>query len=87
MWKDISSYSQRDKVREPKTMQLKVDGLKVVITKHIDWGNEIILRCNDVGISEKGLGVVTLEKAKVKALDVIESKVKKIQYAISQARI
>jgi hypothetical protein len=87
MWKDISGYSQSDKVREPKTLELKVGGLEVVVTKHIHYGDEIILRCMDVGINEKALGVTTLEEAKIKAIDVVENKLKKMQYAISQARI
>jgi hypothetical protein len=87
MWRDISSYSQRDTEREPKTLQLKVDGLNIVVTKHVHYSDEVILRCSNVGIDEKALGVTSLEDAKEKALNIVECYVKKMQYAINQARI
>jgi hypothetical protein len=73
-WKDISSHSQRDTDRTPKTWALNVAGLKVVVTRHIhhaptDW----VLTC-EPWFEQKVISNGTADEAKDAALVAIRSK-------------
>lgn len=46
MWKDISSYSRNDKDRTPKTWEFAGVGVRVVVTRHMDYSPDVWLaRC------------------------------------------
>jgi hypothetical protein len=45
-WKDISSFSQGDKVRTPKTFTTKAGKLSIVVTRHIHHAPDVwVLTC------------------------------------------
>ena len=70
-WKDISSYSQRDTDRTPKTWALKAAGLKIVVTRHIHHAPDAwVLSCEPFcGGIEIGTG--TADEAKAAAVEIV----------------
>lgn len=73
-WKDISSHSQRDIDRTPKTFALNVAGLKLVVTRHIhhaptDW----VLKCAP-WFEQKVISNGSADDAKNAALSAVRSK-------------
>lgn len=73
-WKDVSSYSKGDTDRSPRTVQLDVAGLRVVVTRHIyhapeDW----VLNC-EPWFSQRKVGDGTLEDAKETALYLVRAR-------------
>lgn len=73
-WKDISSRSQGDKDRSPRTVQLEVGGLRIVVTRHVhhapdDW----VLNC-EPWFRERKVGDGSLEDAKETALYLVRDR-------------
>lgn len=73
-WKDISSYSQGDREKKPRTVRLDVAGLKIVITRHIhnapdDW----VLNC-EPWFNGRKVGDGALEDAKETALYLVRDR-------------
>ena len=77
-WKDISSFSQSDKVREPRTFEARFGALRIVVTRHIhhsatDW----VLICAP-WFDNVVIGSGTSDEAKQSALLAIKNKVSSI---------
>ncbi|MCB0252534.1 MAG: hypothetical protein KDI55_02280 [Anaerolineae bacterium] len=87
MWKNITSYSRGEDKTDVRTTQLLLDGLDIVVTKHIHFGDELIMNCRNAGIDQKALGVTVMEEGQKKALNIVENRLKKMLYAIRQVRI
>ena len=45
-FKDISSYSQSDKDRTPHSFEARVGGFRLVVTRHIHYPEQWLLRCD-----------------------------------------
>ena len=45
-FKDISSYSQGAKDRTPHSFEARVGGFKLVVTRHIHYPEQWLLRCD-----------------------------------------
>ena len=86
MWKNITSYSKSDDKSEVRTTQLKLDGLDLTVTRHIHYGKELIMRCENVGIDKKGLNTECMEDGQKMALYIVESRLKKMLYAVDQVK-
>ena len=84
MWKNATSYSKSDDKREVRTTSLKVDGLDITVSKYIGYGDELVMHCPCLGISQKGLGVSGMEEGQKKAIALIKARAKKILYAADQ---
>ena len=87
MWKNTTSYSKSDDKAQVRTTQLKLDGLDITVTKHIHYGEELIMSCANVGINQRQLGVDDMLEGQKKALDIVENRLRKMCYAIGQVRI
>lgn len=87
MWKNTSSYSKSDDKTQVRTTQLKLDGLVITVTKHIHYGEELIMSCDNVGISQRPLGTENMKEGQEKALELVENRLRKMCYAIEQVRI
>ena len=76
-WKDISSYSQSDKTREPKSFEFRAAGIRLVLTRHRDHEpDEWVLNC--VPYSEGVvIGKGTAEEAKNSAIDYVKRNLEK----------
>jgi hypothetical protein len=46
VWKDISSYSQSDKERIPKTFKCTISKYSLLVTRHRDYPGQWLLRCD-----------------------------------------
>lgn len=73
-WKDISSFSQRDKVREPRTFVMEVAGLSITVTRHMHYAPTDWLLCCDPFFREVVIGTGTADDAKVAAIKAVKQK-------------
>lgn len=74
-WKDISTYSKKDRDKLPKTWELKLEELnyRVIVTRHIYYKDTWLLNCRDIGIEHFDLKTDDIDEAKNKALKIIEN--------------
>jgi hypothetical protein len=72
-WKNITSYSQRDTDRTPKTWEARFGKLRVCVTRHIDYPKDVwLLRCHDLGL-ERQLASPKIEEAACQARAIVQS--------------
>jgi hypothetical protein len=74
-WKDTTSYSQGDKVREPQTFEVRVGDLRIIVTRRrhdpgIWYG---LVYAGGGTLSEQVLGSKDLEHAKAELLSDVYS--------------
>ena len=81
-WKDISSYSRNDKERTPTVLELRVDGLRIVIHRIIHYP-EWYVSCYDLNIEDKCLYTEDLEEAKAIGIQTIIDKIEELERAKS----
>lgn len=82
-WKDTSSYSQSNKVREPVTFTLLVASLKIVVTRHIHHAPDAwVLTCQP-WFEQREVGNGTADEAKAVALTLVRSKIAEAANAMS----
>lgn len=68
MYKDITTYSRNDVKREIRVLENEANGIKFMVHKHIDYGNEWLLSCYELNISNVPLKTEDMNEAKEKAL-------------------
>lgn len=68
MYKDITTYSQRDKKRNPTILENETNGIKFIVHKHIYYGNEWLLTCRELGVEQLRLHTNDMEEAKNKGI-------------------
>lgn len=76
-WKDISSYSQRDTDRTPKTWELKVARLTVIVTRHIHHAPDAWVLSCDPFCSAFEIGNGTADEAKSAAVEFVRKNLEK----------
>lgn len=70
-WRDETSFSQSGRQRVPHTWVLAWGRLRIVVTKHVGFGDEWTLRAPELGYPENvGLKTEDVEEAKRKALEI-----------------
>ena len=76
MWKDATSYSQRDLERVPKTFTAKVGELSVTVTcGHINYKGQWIMHCHKIGMDEvEMVGCDSSQEAKVRAVVLVRDR-------------
>lgn len=85
-WKDITSYSQRDKERIPRVWECKLaPNISVTVHKHIYYGNAWLLSCEFLGYDCFQLGTEDIENAKTKALVRVRDGLAKMNNLIAEA--
>lgn len=75
MWEDVTSYSRGDTDRTPRSWKYDAGGLKIVVTRHIDYPGTWILRC-EPWFSARQLESDDVESAKAEALGLVREKVR-----------
>lgn len=76
-WKNISSYSQGDKVRLPKTFELRCAGLRLVVTRRIHCAADAwFLDCEPFAYYIK-IGNGTAEEAQAAAVEYVRKSLEK----------
>lgn len=68
MYRDITTYNQRDRERTPRILENISNGVSFKVHKHIDYGDEWLLSCNELGVDKMRLDTENIELAKEKAL-------------------
>ncbi len=86
LWKDISSYSQRDtSPRAPRTFELNLGGLRLCVTRHIHFEpTEWVLTCAP-WFSNQVVGTGTAEEAQAAALAAVRKKLTEALAALPPA--
>ena len=64
MYKDITTYSRRDKERKPRILENETNGIKFLVHKHIYYGDEWLLTCRKIGVEHLHLNTDDMEEAK-----------------------
>ena len=72
-WKDITTYSQRDTERIPRTWKLTLEEInyEIIVTRHIYYEDTWLLTCRKANIDMLDLKTDDIEEAKEKALKLI----------------
>lgn len=69
MYKDITSYKNGDKEKNPRVLENTVNGIPFTVHKHVYYGNEWLLSCDKLNADKITLGTNNMEIAKEKAID------------------
>lgn len=71
-WKDITSYSRRDKERNPTVLSADIYGITIIVHKYIGYGDAWLLTCRYLKIDKHNLKTTDLKTAKENALDYLK---------------
>lgn len=83
-WKDITSYSQRDKDKIPRILECKLsNNISVIVHKHIYYENEWLLSCKFLGYNCIQLGTEDIKNAQTKAIVRVKDGLTKMNNLIS----
>ncbi|MCA9368369.1 hypothetical protein KC887_09030 [Candidatus Kaiserbacteria bacterium] len=85
MWVNRTSYSKSDDKSEIRTMQLTTQHLTLTVTKHIDFGDEIIAICHNVGMDRVPLGTDNIEGAQDVAIALVKARLKAMADSLNMA--
>lgn len=85
MWVNRTSYSKSDDKSEIRTMQLSTQHLTITVTKHIDFGDEIIAVCHNVGMDRVPLGTENMDDAKDMAVALVKARLKSMADSLDMA--
>ena len=89
-WKDVTSYSQRDNKRIPRTWELDLEELnyKVIVARHIYYENTWLLTCRGANIEQVDLNTDDIDEAKDTAIRIIADYLDKlVERALKQSEI
>lgn len=72
-WKNITSYAQGETDRTPRTWELTVNSLRLIVTRHRDYPpDRWLFRCAELGIiSLRELNSSSIEEAKEEVLAIV----------------
>lgn len=68
MYKDITTYKQGDKEKEPRILEKEVNGIKFTAHKHLYHGDKWFLTCRELNVEKRDLHTEDMEEAKEKAI-------------------
>ena len=90
MYKDITTHSRNDVKSEIRVLENEVKGIKFMLHKRIDYGNEWLLSCYELNISKVPLETEDMNEAKEKALvemaEFFDKMVQKYKKAIEELK-
>lgn len=90
MYKDITMHSRNDVKSEIRVLENEANGIRFRVHKHIDYGNEWLLSCYELNISEVPLETEDMNEAKEKALvemaEFFDKMVQKYKKAIEELK-
>ena len=84
-WKDISSFSQGEKDKTPKTFETYVVSFRIVVTRHIGFKpDEWILRCEPM-FKYYIIGIGSAEEAQGAAIVAVREQLSKVCDMLKEA--
>lgn len=86
MWNNITNYSKMDDKTVVRTTELILGSARVVVTKFVGYGDELVMSCNELGINEKPLGETDMIAAQAKALLLVAEKTENISNSMKNIR-
>lgn len=66
MYKDITSYSRGDIEKKTRVLQNEANGIVFRVHKHIYYGNQWLLSCDELNVDKMSLDTDNMEIAKEK---------------------
>jgi len=75
-WEDITSYSKSNKTRTPRVLCASINGLEVIVHKHIYYGEKWLLTSHELNLKGVPLDTNDFKKAKEYALQIINGVLK-----------
>ena len=88
VWKDTTSYSRWDDKRIPRTWKAELPcDARLIVTKHIDYGEEWTTSCYPLYDEIRPLGTEDLEEAKRKAMEMFVSETGSIVVARERVKM
>jgi uncharacterized protein with FMN-binding domain len=73
MWKDISSFSQRATNRVPRTFEFKAAGIRVVVSRHHDYPDDVWTASAEPYFSLLELKNTDIADAKTEAINIVKN--------------
>lgn len=71
-WKDITTYTQNDKVRTPRVYVINLGKIRLTVHRHIDWPeDQWLASCQLFPMTQ--LSFKEIDKAKWEAVNIFES--------------
>jgi hypothetical protein len=75
-WKDGTSYSRGDKDRTPRDWRATIDGMVVIVHRHIHYPGLWLVSCADLGVDTVPLDASEVGAAKREALRFLHDRLK-----------
>ncbi len=84
-WIDRTSYSvgERDQI-EPRTWELLLPLCSIVVTRHIQYGDNWVLRCQDIGVDKKTLEATEGDAAKLEGVKVVHDILRRMKLSVEE---
>ena len=83
MYKDITMHSRNDVKSEIRVLENEANGIRFVVHKHIDYGNEWLLSCYELQTEDMN---EAKEKALVEMAEFFNKMVQKYKKAIEELK-
>lgn len=83
VWKDVSSYSQNDKIRATNAVQAALGPVRLGAHRHIHHPGKWVMSLYGGWIECRGLKAEGLEDAKAEAVEILASEMRGILAALS----
>lgn len=73
-WQDVTSYSQNDTAREPRSWEFGAGAVRVIVTRQHGIPGVWFLRCDGVGFACHTLTQAKIDDAKAEALGLVKNR-------------
>lgn len=77
-WKNTTSYSKSDNKGVVRTTSIDINGLKITVTKHLHYGDELVMHCYDLGINTRPLRVKDMKEGQEIAIEFVKCRAEEI---------
>lgn len=85
-WKNTTSYSKGADKSVVRTTEIKLGDTKLVVTRYVGFGDELVMSCNELNIRQWPLGEVDMAKAQHKALGILIEKIENLQESLTASK-
>ena len=83
LWENVTSYSRGEDKTEVRSTRITAGELRITVTKHVGFGDELVMHCPQLEISTRPLETEDMAEGQREALAIVEARVAKISYALT----